>query len=177
MDTGSDSSDLVEEIELDDSDVDEDNTLYEAWVRSCPYLSPIARAELLARAAGGFNIGPGAPRATREVQYWADQRPRIPTAPLYDLIANETHSSRVNDTTHNRGTLTMQNEMAPNSGTLHFHGFGVVHPFDQVLNTIVPVFTLGDKMIAWRESLPPRADDAAGTPESDGSAGDVGLAK
>jgi len=50
METGSDSSDLVEVIEVDGPDAEDDVAVYEGWVRSCPHLRPLARAELLARA-------------------------------------------------------------------------------------------------------------------------------
>jgi hypothetical protein len=53
------------------------------------------------------------------------------------------------------------NDVTPNRGTLAAHVQNVVHPFDQVEHTIIPVFSQGDMMIAWQEALPPRVEDAA----------------
>jgi hypothetical protein len=182
MEAGSDSSDSVEVIDVDGPDVEEDITVYEGWVRSCPYLPPIARAELLAGAVAAIGNHPVSPAVTRSLQYWADQRPRIPARILADLISTETPSRGAtspvqvrNEVVPKGGTLARRNDLAPNRGTLHVHALGVVHPFDQVQHTIVPVFTLGDRMIAWREALPPRAYDAEEPPQLAASAGDVGL--
>ena len=200
METGSDSSDSVEVIEVDGPDAEDDVAVYEGWVRSCPHLRPlaraellaravavsppIARAELLARAVAAIGNHPAAPAVILSLQYWADERPRIPARLLANLIATETtgtvatSSGQVrNEVRLNRGTMTRRNDLTPNRGTLHVHALGVLHPFDQVQNAIVPVFTLDDRMIAWREALPPCADDTAEPPESVASAGDAGLAK
>jgi hypothetical protein len=183
METGSFSSDSVEVIEVDGPDLDQDVTVYEGWVRSCPQLPPTAGAELLARAVVALGNHPVSPAVTPSLQYWAAQRPRIPARLLADLIAAETpsrgatYSANVrNEATPNRGTPAMGNDLTPNKGTLHLHAMGFAHPFDQVQHTIVPVFTLGNRMIAWREALTPRVDDAAEPPDSDTSVGGVGLA-
>jgi hypothetical protein len=171
MESGSESTGSVEVIDVDGPDVEPEVEVYEGWVRRCPTLPPIARAELLARAVVAFGNHQFAPEITRGLQYWADQRPRIPARLLANLIQNETPSLRATSFAH------VQNEVTPNRGTLHEHAVMVVHPFDQVRRTIVPVFTLDNTMIAWREALPPRADDAAEPPEFNASAGDVGHAQ
>lgn len=200
METGSESSDANEVIEVDGPDVEDDVTIYEGWVRSCPYLRPfsraemlaravavsppIARAELLARAVAAIGNHPTAPAAILSMQYWADRRPPIPARLLADLIAAEETSRGAmssrharNEVTPNRGTMVMGNGLTPSTGTLHVHALGVVHPFDQVQHTILPVFTLDNRMIAWQEALPAGTDVAAEPPESVASAGDAGLAK
>jgi hypothetical protein len=73
--------------------------------------------------------------------------------------------------------MVTRHDLTLNRRTLQVDFLGVVHPYDQVHHAIVPVFTLDDRMIAWREALPPHPDDAREPSESDASAGDVGLAK
>jgi hypothetical protein len=171
METNSYSSDSVEVIEVEGPDLEQDVTVYEGWVRNCPHLPPTARAELLARAVVALGNHPVSGTVTRALQYWAEQRPGIPARLLADLIAAETPGTGATYC-----GAHVQNEVKPNRGTLHLHAMGVTHPFDQVQHAIVPVFTLGNRMIAWREALTPRAGDAAEQPDSDDSVGEVGLA-
>jgi hypothetical protein len=288
METGSDSCDSNEVIEVDGSDAEEDATMYLEWVRSCPHLRPfaraemlaravadsppIARAELLARAVSATGNHRTAPADVLSMQYWADERPRVSArllaalittdetnrvarSPghvrnevtpnrgsivmrngrtanrgarlLADLIAPEETSrvagsaghvrnqvtpnrgtngtrngrtpsrgarllanlvateetSRVarsaghvrNEVTSHRGTIAMGNVRTPSRGHPHVHAPGAVHPFDQVQHTIVPVFTLDDRMIAWREALPRRGDDSAERSGPGASLGEAGL--
>jgi hypothetical protein len=88
-----------------------------------------------------------------------------------NLIATETPNRGASSATHvpndvmtNRGTLAIGNDVTPNEGTLAVHVLSVVHTFDQVQHTIVPVFTLGNRMMVPREALPPRPDDDAAEP-------------
>jgi hypothetical protein len=184
METGSNSSGSVEVIEVDGPDVEQDAGAYQRWVQDCPDdLLPIVRAELLARAVTARGNYPACSAVTLSMRYWADQRPSIPGRLLTDLMAAETHNSGAtsadqhvrNEVTPKRASFTMAFDVTPNNGARHAHVPFAFHPFEQVQNTIVPVFTLGDRMIAWREALPPRIDDAANPPESVASAGVVAL--
>jgi hypothetical protein len=184
MESGSSSSDSVEVIDVDDPDVEQDAGVYHRWVQDCPDdLLPIVRAELLARgvaARGNHRARSAVPLSMR---HWADQRPSIPVRLLADLMAAETHNRGAtsaaydvrNQVTPRRGTYAVGNDFTPNRGTLAAHSLYFLHPFDQVENTIVPVFDLGDRMIAWREALPPPVDEATQPLESEASAGDVAL--
>jgi hypothetical protein len=51
--------------------------------------------------------------------------------------------------------MVTRHDLTLNRRTLQVDFLGVVHPYDQVHHAIVPVFTLDDRMIAWREALPP----------------------
>ena len=176
METGSSSSHSVGAIEVDSPDVEQDAGVYHRWVQDCPDdLPPIVRAELLARAVA---VGGNCPAVSLSMRYWADQRPSIPGCLLVDLIVAETDNRGATSAAHHvrnvvtpkRRTFDSGNDVKHNRGTLHGHVPFAVHPFEQVHNTIVPVFTLGDRMIAWREALPPRAP-----PDSAASVGNVAL--
>ena len=122
----SSSSDAVEVIEVDRPDVEQDVTVYEVWVTSCPYIPPIAQAELLARAVAAIGNHAVAPAVARALQDWADQRARIPARLLADLIETETPSQGATSSAH------VRNVVMPNRRTPHAHALGIVHPLDRV---------------------------------------------
>jgi hypothetical protein len=174
METGSSGSDSGQVIVVDGPDEEQDVVVYQGWVRDCPDLSPIVRAELLARAVAISGNYPARSAVTLSMRYWADQRPRIPRRLLTDLIGSEMPNRSATSFAY------VGNDATPNRGALAAHVPFAVHPFDQVQHTIVPVFTLGDRMIAWREALPPlppRVADASESPESEASEDDVALSQ
>ena len=189
-------------IEVDGTDSDDDVAVYENWVQSCPRLAPItrvnllaaavaasppiARAELFAQAVAAIANHPATVPIPPAIHYWADQGPRIPARLLADLIGTEmtemtsrgaTFRHVRNSVRPKRRTMVTRHDLTLNRQTLQVDDLVVLHPFDQVHNAIVPVFTLDDRMIAWREALPPHPDDDREPSESDASAGDVGVAK
>jgi hypothetical protein len=182
MDTGYESNGSTDVIEVYCPDEEQDLGVYQGWVRDCPEVPPIIRAELLARAIVASGNYPARHAITLPMRYWANQRPRIRERILTGLIATGTPTRGTTRNAHVRNDLRPNvaiaaNEVA-NMGTLHAHhalSFG--QPFDQVHNNIVPVFNLDDRMIAWREALPPSVADVAEPPESDDSEEEVALSQ